>query len=192
LSTHRCAKTARLTGTGILALGADSSGGTMADDIAPTWLRTIQQAASGLRDRSAPASSFPTTAPAGVEVGSLADDTIIRALRAGAVSHAGGQHRCRGRVVAQQWRQLGAALRQIQAVPLPPQPTRMVGREAFRPTRREFLANLEALVATAAADDPVAGELAGFWRARQDVVDLFTPGNIIDLARASDTGRPGP
>jgi spectinomycin phosphotransferase len=68
-----------------------------------------------------------------------------------------------------QWRQLGAALRQVHAVPPSPQLTRMVGREAFRPTRRELLVHLEPLVA-AAPDDPAAAELAGFWRARQDVI----------------------
>jgi len=69
-----------------------------------------------------------------------------------------------------QWRQLGAALQQIHRVPLTPELTRMVGREAFRPTRRELVADLEALVATVAPDDPVAWELAGFWRARQGVI----------------------
>jgi spectinomycin phosphotransferase len=70
----------------------------------------------------------------------------------------------------QQWRQLGAALRQIHSVPLTPELNAIVGREAFRPTRRELLADLEALVTTAAPDDPVAGELAEFWRARRGVI----------------------
>jgi spectinomycin phosphotransferase len=69
-----------------------------------------------------------------------------------------------------QWRQLGAGLRQLHAVPLTPRLTRMVGKEAFRPTRRELLADLETPLATPARGDPVAGELAGFWRARQDVI----------------------
>jgi hypothetical protein len=69
-----------------------------------------------------------------------------------------------------QWRQLGAAVRQLHAVPLTPQLTRMVAREAFRPTRRELLADVGALLATPARGEPVAGELAGFWRARQDVI----------------------
>jgi spectinomycin phosphotransferase len=69
-----------------------------------------------------------------------------------------------------QWRQLGAALQQIHRVPLTPELGRMVGREAFRPTRRELVADLEALVATAAPDDPAAWKLAGCWRAWQDVI----------------------
>jgi len=69
-----------------------------------------------------------------------------------------------------QWRQLGAALQQIHRVPLTPELGRMVGREAFRPSRRELVADLEALVATVASDDPVAWELAGFWRVRQGVI----------------------
>jgi spectinomycin phosphotransferase len=68
-----------------------------------------------------------------------------------------------------QWRRLGATVRQVHAVPLSSRLTRMVGREAFRPSRRELLADLEPLVA-AAPDDPVAAELAGFWRARQDII----------------------
>jgi spectinomycin phosphotransferase len=69
-----------------------------------------------------------------------------------------------------QWRRLGATLRQIHGVPLTPELTRLVGREAFRPFRRELVADLEARVATVASDDPVAEELAGFWRARQGVI----------------------
>jgi spectinomycin phosphotransferase len=70
----------------------------------------------------------------------------------------------------QQWRRLGAVLKQIHAVPPTPQLTHLVGREAFRPTRRELIADLDALL-TAASPDPAARELAGFWRARRDVID---------------------
>jgi spectinomycin phosphotransferase len=69
-----------------------------------------------------------------------------------------------------QWRQLGAALRQIHAVLLTPRLARLVGREPFRPTRRELLADLEELLAAPAPGDPVAAELAAFWRAHQDVI----------------------
>jgi spectinomycin phosphotransferase len=69
-----------------------------------------------------------------------------------------------------QWRQLGAAVQQLHRVPLTLELGRMVGREAFRPSGRELVADLEALVASAAPDDPVAWELAGFWRARQGVI----------------------
>jgi len=76
-----------------------------------------------------------------------------------------------GGLSPRQWRQLGVALRQLHAVPLTPELTRMVGREAFRPTRRELIADLDALLTTPAAGDPLARELAGFWRARQGVID---------------------
>ncbi len=69
-----------------------------------------------------------------------------------------------------QWRELGAALRQIHAVPLTPELTRLVGREAFRPSRRELVPELDALLTGAAPDDPVARELAAFWRARRGVI----------------------
>jgi spectinomycin phosphotransferase len=75
-----------------------------------------------------------------------------------------------GGLSPRQWRQLGGALRQLHALPLTAELTRMVGREPFRPTRRELIADLEALLASA-ADDALASELARFWRARQGVVD---------------------
>jgi spectinomycin phosphotransferase len=60
-------------------------------------------------------------------------------------------------------------VRQVHAVPLTPELRALVDQEPFRPTRRELLADLEARLAAPA--DPVAGELAGFWRAHRDVID---------------------
>jgi spectinomycin phosphotransferase len=80
-----------------------------------------------------------------------------------------------------QWRQLGAAVRKLHTVPLTPQLTRLVEREAFQPTRRELFTGLEALL-PAAAGDPVVGELAGFWRARQDIIGAL-------VCRADALGR---
>jgi spectinomycin phosphotransferase len=85
-----------------------------------------------------------------------------------------------GGLSPRQWRQLGAALRQIHAVRPPAELTRLVGREAFRPSRRELIADLEALLAT--AGDPPARALARCWRARQSVIDRL-------VARADDLGR---
>jgi spectinomycin phosphotransferase len=79
-----------------------------------------------------------------------------------------------------QWRQLGAAMRQVHSVPLTPL-DRLVGRETFRPAGRELLPQLEARLATASAD-PVVGELARFWRARQGAIDA-----LVD--RADRLGR---
>jgi spectinomycin phosphotransferase len=81
-----------------------------------------------------------------------------------------------------QWRQLGDTLRQIHAVPPTRELTGMVGREAFRPSRRELLPQLEALLATRATHDPVAAELAGFWRTRHDVIQRL-------VERADGLGR---
>jgi spectinomycin phosphotransferase len=69
-----------------------------------------------------------------------------------------------------QWRELGATLRQVHAVPPLPELARLAGREAFRPSRRELLPQLEAALAAAGPGDPVAAELAGRWRARRDVI----------------------
>jgi spectinomycin phosphotransferase len=81
-----------------------------------------------------------------------------------------------------QWRQLGAAVKQIHTTALAPDLTRMVGRERFRPTRREVIADLEAVVATSARQDPVARKLAAFWRARRGVIDAL-------VGRADAIGR---
>lgn len=86
-----------------------------------------------------------------------------------------------------QWRQLGAAVRKVHAVPPTPQLAQTVEREAFRPTRRELLGGLEALL-PAAVGDPVVGELAGFCRARQEVIGaLVRQADALgrQLARAS-------
>jgi spectinomycin phosphotransferase len=85
-----------------------------------------------------------------------------------------------GGLSPRQWRQLGDAVRQVHAVRPPPELTRLVGREPFRPSRRELVADLEALLTT--ADDPPARELAGCWRARQGVIDRL-------VARADELGR---
>lgn len=86
-----------------------------------------------------------------------------------------------GGLSPRQWRQLGDAVRQVHAVRLPPALDRTVGRETFRPHRRERIADLEALLASG-ADDPVTSELAGFWRARQGVIDEL-------VERADELGR---
>jgi hypothetical protein len=41
------------------------------------------------------------------------------------------------------------------------------------PTRRDLVADLEALIDAAAPDDPLAWELAAFWRARQGVIQAL-------------------
>ena len=77
-----------------------------------------------------------------------------------------------GGLSPRQWRQLGVALRQVHAVPPTPELNAIVGWEAFRPTRRELIADLDALLTTTTTTtDPLTRELAGFWRARWGVVD---------------------
>jgi spectinomycin phosphotransferase len=72
-----------------------------------------------------------------------------------------------------QWQQLGAALAQVHATPPTPELLRLVGRELFRPSRRELLPDLEAALATADPADPVAGRLAASWRAHRAVIDAL-------------------
>jgi spectinomycin phosphotransferase len=85
-----------------------------------------------------------------------------------------------GGLSPRQWRQLGDAVRQVHAVRPPPALARLVGRESFRPSRRELVGDLEALLAT--AGDPLARELAGCWRARRGVIDRL-------VGRADELGR---
>jgi spectinomycin phosphotransferase len=86
-----------------------------------------------------------------------------------------------GGLSPRQWRQLGDAVRQVHAVRPPPELADLVGRETFRPSRRELLPDLEALLA-AGAGDPLTRELAGFWQARQRVIDRL-------VERADQLGR---
>jgi spectinomycin phosphotransferase len=69
-----------------------------------------------------------------------------------------------------QWRELGAVVGQVHATPLTGELIRLVGREAFRPTRRELIAELEVLIAAGRPGDPAAEALATCWRARQGVI----------------------
>jgi spectinomycin phosphotransferase len=66
-----------------------------------------------------------------------------------------------------QWRQLGAAVRQVHAVPPPPG---LVGRETFRPAGRELVAELEARLADPPPGDGPARDLAACWWAHRGAV----------------------
>ena len=81
-----------------------------------------------------------------------------------------------------QWSQLGAAIRRAHSLPPTPELAELVGRETFRPSRRERFPDLEAEIATADSTDPVAAALASFWDARRDVI-----GSLVD--RADRLGR---
>jgi spectinomycin phosphotransferase len=69
-----------------------------------------------------------------------------------------------------QWRELGAAVRQVHAVPPPPG---LVGRETFRPAGRELVPELEARLADPPPDDGPARALAESWRARRGAVQAL-------------------
>jgi spectinomycin phosphotransferase len=81
-----------------------------------------------------------------------------------------------------QWRELGAVVRRVHATPLTPELTRLVGREPFRPSRRERMAELEAAVAAGPPADPAARALAGCWRPRHAVIRAL-------VERADTLGR---
>jgi spectinomycin phosphotransferase len=90
-----------------------------------------------------------------------------------------------------QWRQLGAAVARVHSTAQTPELTRLVRREAFRPSRRELLPELEAVVARPARGDPVAAELAAFWRARREVIDtLVAAADRLGRRAARSPSRP--
>jgi spectinomycin phosphotransferase len=83
---------------------------------------------------------------------------------------------------AAQWRQLGVAVERIHTLTVPPELARLLGRERFRPSRRELLPDLEALLASPDLADPVARELAAFWQAHREVISAL-------VERADRQGR---
>ena len=89
-----------------------------------------------------------------------------------------------------QWRELGATVALVHATPPTPELLRLVGRETFRPSRRELLPRLEAAVATATPGDPVAGRLAASWRAHRAVIDELV--DQADRLGSELAGSPGP
>jgi spectinomycin phosphotransferase len=81
-----------------------------------------------------------------------------------------------------QGRLFGASVRRVHDVALTPQLTSLVGREAFRPRRRELVPHLQALLASADQRDPVTRELAEVWRAREDIIHTL-------VEQADELGR---
>lgn len=71
---------------------------------------------------------------------------------------------------AEQWRALGATLRQIHTSQLTPGLVPTIPRETFTPSRRNLIPNLEAAVSRQGLADPVERELAAFWRSQRDVI----------------------
>ena len=62
---------------------------------------------------------------------------------------------------------------EVHATPPAPALLRLVGRESFRPSRRELLPELESAVAAADPADPVARRMAASWQARRDVIEAL-------------------
>jgi spectinomycin phosphotransferase len=75
-----------------------------------------------------------------------------------------------GGLSEQHWRALGAALKQVHGDPLTPDLRQIIPREAFVPSRRSVMADLEAAVAGRALASPQERELVAFWHARRDEI----------------------
>jgi spectinomycin phosphotransferase len=81
-----------------------------------------------------------------------------------------------------QWIDYGALLRQVHDPDPAPDVARLLGRESFTPAGAGPVRRIDAHVGARRFDDPAAGALAEFWRARRgDILTL--------LERAEDLGR---
>ncbi len=69
------------------------------------------------------------------------------------------------------WRALGATLRQVHASHLPPELARTLPQETFTPSRRHVLDELADRLGKPAFDDPFHAALAEFWRSRAGVIE---------------------
>lgn len=81
-----------------------------------------------------------------------------------------------------QWADYGAILRQIHEVALTADLARLVRRETFAPAGAAAIRRLDAQIGTRTFDDPIAQELAGFWRARRGTIRT-----LVD--RAEELGK---
>jgi spectinomycin phosphotransferase len=75
-----------------------------------------------------------------------------------------------GGLSGRHWRVLGATLRQVHSDPLTPELKQIIPREAFIPSRRSVMTDLEAAIAGQALTGPQERELAAFWCSRQDEI----------------------
>lgn len=81
-----------------------------------------------------------------------------------------GRNGCEAGLSAQHWRAFGALMRQVHSLQLPPDVARIVPREAFVPSRRALIADLEAVAGQSTFVTAVEGEFAATWRARAEVI----------------------
>jgi spectinomycin phosphotransferase len=82
----------------------------------------------------------------------------------------------------QQWIAYGAILRQIHATAVAPELARLMRRETFVPVGAAAVREVEAHLAGRTFDDPIAQDLAGFWRERRATIHAL-------VARAEELGR---
>ncbi len=83
---------------------------------------------------------------------------------------------------AQPWQAFGRLLRQIHTTTLPDELARLVQRDRFTPTSNDLVALLDTHVRAGGLVDPLARELAAFWRERQAAIRAL-------LARAEALGQ---
>lgn len=85
------------------------------------------------------------------------------------------------------WEEFGGILRRIHDVPVPPELAAALRRETFTPYWGEMMRAVQAQVDAGGQDDPIAAELAAFWRSRQADVD-FIRERVETLGRALQDG----
>jgi spectinomycin phosphotransferase len=80
------------------------------------------------------------------------------------------------------WRAFGALVRQIHSTTLPPNIGQIIRRETYTPGQRSMIDELDTALTAQEFADPLARELAAFWRARRDEIHTLA-------ARADALGR---
>lgn len=68
-------------------------------------------------------------------------------------------------------RSLGAALKRIHSLEIPPQLRRLIPKESFDPRWRESLKSFQVLIEDKAFEDPTAAKLAAFMKSKRDEIN---------------------
>ncbi len=89
-----------------------------------------------------------------------------------------------------QWIAYGAMLRQIHDTVVAPDLARLMRRETFAPVGAALARDLDARIAAGPFDDPMAGNLAGFWRTRRDQILLLVTRAVELGQRLAHMGLP--
>jgi len=92
-----------------------------------------------------------------------------------------------------QWGELGATMRIVHATALTPGLVRNLGirSETYIPSRRNVIADIQAVISRSDLSTPAESDLAAFWHAKSDIIDTVVA-RADSLARQLRQAAPGP